>query len=218
MKSFFALLFTSCAFFAQAQPHETYTAKQSSTACTSTLKLYTDGTYAYQTGCEASPQLSFGKWTREKDLIKFTPVNPKTFAVVKSIEAATVPGDSIWLTVLDKDGANISAKISVGLELSGRGSYLFGNDASGTKKFVYRRSGGRIVFRTLNKLFGQRIEFPTDTANNFVVTLNLSADWIASTHPQWNYTSLPLLQKKDGVLMTRAKANEQLVFKKQSGE
>jgi len=218
MKSSFGLLFTSCVLFAKAQPHETYQAEQSGTTCTSTLKLYTGGTYAYQIGCEASAQLSFGKWMKEKEIIRFTPVNPKTFAVVKSIEATTVPGDSIWLTVLDKDGVNMSAKISVGLELSGRGSYLFSNDASGTKKFVYKRSGGKIVFRTLNKLFSQRIELPTDTANNFVVTLNLSADWMASTHPEWNYTSLPLLQKKDGVLITLAKANEQLLFQKQTGE
>lgn len=216
MKVFFSFLLTCCIFFSKAQSHETYKTEQSGTACASTLKLYSNSTYAYQTGCETSPQFSFGKWTREKDLIKFTPVNPATFAVIKNVVATKILSDSVWLTVLDKDGANMTAKLSVGLEISGRGSYLFNNDASGEKKFVYKRSGGKIVFRTLNKLFGQRLELPIDTANNFVVTLNFSADWLNSTHAAWsNPPSLSFLKKGDD-LISVTPSSQRTVFRKQN--
>ena len=215
MKTFFGLLFTFCACFTTAQPHETYKLEPNGTVCANTLQVYTDGTYVYQTACETSPQLSFGRWIKTKDVIKLEPVDPKTYTVIKSVSAATVAGDSIWLTVVDKNGVNVSAKISVGLEVSGRGSYLFGNDTSGTKKFVYKRSGGKIVFRTLNKLFGQRLELPADTANNFVVTLNLSADWLTSTHAEWSNPPSLLFLKKGDDLSSAASSAQRVVFRKQ---
>lgn len=216
MKIFLSFLLSGCVFFSRAQPHETYKPVQRGDACPNALLLYADGAYAYQTACETSPQLSFGKWIKAKDVIKLEPVNPKTYTVIKSVAANAVPGDSVWLAVLDKDGVNVSARLSVGLEVSGRGSYLFGNDASGTKKFVYKRSGGKIVFRTLNKLFGQRLELPTDTANNFVVTLNLSADWLNSTHPEWRNPPSLLLLKKGDDLSAATPLAERIVFRRQN--
>src|SRR5215218_2333500 len=70
--------------------------------CSSSLVLYADSSYVYEHGCEASSHLSFGEWRKKKDSIVFTQPNPKSFAVIKSIQSSIVPGDSIWVTVLDK--------------------------------------------------------------------------------------------------------------------
>jgi hypothetical protein len=218
MKTLFLFLGIFCFLFARAQPHETYQTEATGSQCPSTLVLYADATYFYEVGCEAQPHLSFGKWTKKKDVLKLETVNPQTFTVINSVTASRVPGDSIWLTILDRDGANMTAKISTGLEVSGRGSYMFANDASATKKYVYKRSGGKIVFRTLNKLFGQRLELATDTANNFVVTLNLLSGWINSVHPDWGNPSSPsLLQKGESLLMTTS-SGQRVNFQKQKEE
>ena len=216
MKLFLAFFFLCCVFFSKAQTKETYQTETGEGHCPATLLLYSNSVFVYQSGCESAPELSFGKWTKSKETIKLEPVSPQSYAVIKSVTANTVPGDSIWLAVVDKDGTNLTAKISVGLEITGRGSYLFGNDASGTKKFVFKRSGGKIVFRTLNKLFGQRLELPTDTANNFLVTLNLSSEWINSSHATWNSATPLLFLKKGETLQSVSKNAGPLVFRKPS--
>ena len=154
--------------------------------------------------CEAYSHICFGKWIKKKDSVKLEPVNPKTFAVIKSVEASTVAGDSIWIIILDKKGTNMTSQISTGLKVERRGSYMFSLDSSGSKKFAYKRSGGKIVFRTLNKLFGQRLEISTDTANYFIIRLNILADWISSTHADWGETNtVSLLQKGDRLIPTK---------------
>lgn len=203
MKYIFSFL--SILFFdiAQAQNVEVYQTDTTNSPCTTTIKLYSDNNFFYES-CGSSSRISFGKWVQKKDTIKLEPVNPKLFAVVKSVEATTIAGDSIWLVILDRDGNNMTAKISTGLEVAGRGSYLFSIDSGGNKKFVYKRSGSKIVFRTLNKLFGQHIEIPVDTANHFVITLNISSDWINSTHADWGETtSVSLLKKGDRLITTK---------------
>jgi hypothetical protein len=203
MKYTFLLLSILFFHFAKAQAPEVYEADYNNGLCSGTIVLYADNNFYYEHGCEASSHVSFGKWIKKKDTVRLESVNPKTFPVIKLVEATTVPGDSVWLTILDKDGKNMTAQVSTGLDVAGRGSYIFSLDSSGSKKFVYKRSGGKIVFRTLNKLFGQRLEIPIDAANNFVITLNLSSNWINSTHADWGQTTtISLLKKGDGLITT----------------
>lgn len=204
MKYIFLLLGICCFGFAEAQTSEVYETNNNNGLCSATIVLYADNNFYYEYGCEASSHLSFGKWVKKKDSIKLEPVNPRTFTVIKSVEATTIAGDSIWIIILDKKGNNMTAQVSTGLEIPGRGSYMFSLDSSGSKKFVYKRNGGKIVLRTLNKLFGQRLEIPVDTANHFVITLNLSSDWINSTHADWAETNtLFLINKGDRLINTR---------------
>ena len=214
MKYLFCLFFQCCCLALLAQKEQVYRLTSNST-CPISISLNPDGTFLYKEGCETSPRLSFGKWTSRKDLIHFEPVNPQTYQVISNIEASHVSGDSIWLTVRDKNGINLSQIVSIGLEVSGRGSYLFNNDSSGTRKFVYRRPGGRIVLRTLNKLFGQRLEVDADTANSFIITLNLLSDWITSTHTEWALRADFSLVKKGDLLVGIQKAGAKQVFQKQ---
>lgn len=216
MKYLFSALLLFCCYTSPAQMPEVYETKPSDGNCPVSVSLYPDGSFFYKDGCEASPRLSFGKWTREKDRLHFEPVNPLNYKVIENITASTVPGDSVWLTILDKDGANVSQKISAGLEISGRGSYMFSNNDSGTKKFVYRRNGGRIVLRTLNKLFGQRLELPTDTANNFVLLLNVKSEWLTSVHADWaSRTGFSLLKKGDELVSSQPSVPKQAFRKKE---
>lgn len=202
----YIFLFVSVAFpgFVKAQSSEVYETRYNNGLCSATIVLDADNNFYYEYGCEASSHLSFGKWVKKKDTIKLEPVNPRTFTVIKSVEATTIAGDSIWITILDKKGNNMTAQVSTGLEIPGRGSYMFSLDSSGSKKFVYKRNGGKIVLRTLNKLFGQRLEIPADAANHFVITLNLASDWINSTHADWGETNtLFLINKGDHLINTR---------------
>lgn len=208
--------FTISSFCSQSQTSEVYRSETNSGLCAATIILYSGNDYIYEISCETITNVSFGKWLKKRDTVKLMPVNPKTFSIIKSVEANKIPDDSVWLTILDKDGVNMTHKISVGLEVNGVGSYLFSSDSSGLKKFVYKRSGGKIVFRSLNKLFGQKLELPTDTANNFVVTLNISSDWITSTHSDWNATGKISLIKKDDVLIHQFPQRQ--VFKKIKAE
>ena len=213
MKYIITCLLVCFVFTAFSQTTERYHLQSNGGLCTGTIVLYPNYTYLYEHGCEPSSFLSFGKWIQRKDTLKLQPVNPRTYQVIKDVAATTVPGDSIWLILLDRDGVNMSSKISTGLEVAGRGSYIFSNDSSGTKKFVYRRSGGKILFRTLNKLFGQRLELPTDSANHFIVTLNVASDWITSTHADWSNANPMLLVKKGNALIIAGRTTE--VFLKQ---
>ena len=216
MKYLFFFLFQCCSLALTAQMPEVYQLTSTGSNCPVSLSLYGDGSFLYKEACESSPRVSFGKWTGKKDVIRFEPVNPQTYNVIANIETSHVSGDSIWLTILDKNGANLSQIVSAGLELSGRGSYLFSNDSSGTKKFVYRRAGGKIVLRTLNKLFGQRLEVNTDTANGFIITLNLLSEWLTSTHAEWALrTGFPLQKKGDKLLGLQNSTSRQVFQKKE---
>lgn len=218
MKTFFCtVLFCFLSLVLYSQPPEVYLAAANSSSCTSSIILYPNATYFFSSGCEASPLISFGKWVAKKDSIRLESIDPKTFPVIKSIEANHIAGDSIWITVLDKDGVNITAKISIGLEVSGRGSYLFSSDSTGTQKFVYKRAGGKIVLRTLQKLFSRNIEVPIDTANKFIITLNLSGNWMNSTHPGWGgFGSFALLKSKDDLLTATPHFPQPVTFRRKT--
>lgn len=168
--------------------------------CSSSLVLYSDSSYVFEHGCEASSHLSFGSWRQNKDSIYFTQQQREKIQVIKSVQSSVIPSDSIWVMLLDKDGINISEKISVGLDVKNRGSYLMSPDSSGSKLFVYKRKG-YLTLRTLNKLLNQRITIPIDSANNFIITLNLSSNWIWSKHADWSATgNFTVLQKGKSLL------------------
>lgn len=156
--------------------------------CSSSLVLYSDSSFVYEHGCEASSHLSFGQWRQKKDSIYFTQKDPRTIPVIKNVQSSIVPGDSIWVTILDRKGVNMTSLLSLGLDVDGRGTYMMSNDSSGQKQFVYKRAGGRISLRTLNKLLGQRISIPVNGDNNFVISLNISSDWIWNKHADWSAT------------------------------
>ncbi|MDQ6609702.1 MAG: hypothetical protein M3Y85_07765 [Bacteroidota bacterium] len=211
--SFFTLLFAFLSSYLFAQLPATYVAVSNNIPCPVSLTLYPDGVYLFKSGCDASPQISFGKWATKKDTVKLEPVDLKTYQVIKTVNASHVPGDSIWISILDKDDVNITNKISIGLEISGRGSYMFNSDSSGTQKFVYKRPGGKIALRTLNKLFNRNFELMADTANHFVVTLNLSGAWINSTHAGWNgFGPFAVLKRKEGFVTCSSHFLKPLIF------
>lgn len=201
MKYVLTLFFLIFLFRSKGQTPEVYRSYPDEESCSGKIFLYPDYTYVYQNNCKVFSSLSFGKWFKEKKSVMLRPVNPKSYTVIQSVKANTIPGDSIWLTVLDKQGINMTSKISTGLEVKGVGSYMFNDDSTGLKKFVYKRKEGRMVFRTLNKLFGQRLELATDTANNFIVTLNILSEWITGTHSDWNATgTIFLIQKGESLI------------------
>jgi hypothetical protein len=169
--------------------------------CSSSLVLYADSSYVYEHGCEASSHLSFGEWRKKKDSIYFTQPNPKLFSVIKTIRSSIVPGDSIWVTVLDRKGIDMTPEISMGLDVEGRGSYLFSTDSTTNRQVVYKRNAKSISLRTLTKLLGQRISFPLNGANSFIITLNISTNWIWNKHADWSaFGNFAAVKRGDSLL------------------
>lgn len=181
MKLSFTAIGTIIHLVAGAQSPQVYTTSPND-SCATSLSLYSNASYFLSLGCQAAPQVSFGYYTSKKDSISLQPFDINITTVTKKIEATYIPGDSIWVRLFDVNGVNITAKISVGLEVPGRGSYMFSSDTSGQQKFVYRRAGGKIVLRTLNKLFGQRFEVDAGAGNSLDIMLNLQGNWIQSSH------------------------------------
>lgn len=100
----------------------------------------------------------------------------------------------------------MTAQLSMGLDVEGRGTYMLSADSSGQKQFVYKRPGGRINLRTLNKLLGQKITIPVNGDNNFIISLNLSADWIWNKHADWLSTgNFSALKKGNSLYSNSAK-------------
>ncbi len=182
------LLFLIClyistnAFCQKAVNHKFYITNYGSGLCNASIILFNDGTYRHESGCESSSYISYGKWTVKNDTVNFKPLNNRTFKVIDSIIAMQTPKDSISVTILDKNGINITNKISIGLHVPGIGIYLFEPDKTDTKKVVYKRSTGKIYLWTLSRIFQQDFEIPTDTANNFIIKLNFSTEWIYNSN------------------------------------
>lgn len=203
MKSFFFLPFYFLFHLASAQQPQIYKCFcDNGGLCSSSLVLYPDSSYVYEHGCEANSHVSFGEWRKKKDSIYFTQPNPKFFRVIKSIQASIVPGDSIWVTVLDRKGIDMTSKISMGLDVKGKGSYLFSTDTTTNRQVVYKRDASSISLRTLTKLLGQRISFPLNGANSFVIALNISTNWIWNKHADWSGTGNFIALKRGNSLLS----------------
>src|SRR5688500_5633900 len=181
----FIFFVPAISFSQTAVNYEWYLAESNGGLCNASVVLYNDGTYRYESGCEASSHISYGTWTTKKDTVKFIPLNNKAYKVISTVTATQTSTDSISVTILDKNGSNITDKISVGLNVPNVGVYLFGIDISKTKKVAYKRINGKLSLRTLNRIFQQKFEFPTDTANNFIIKLNIPGAWIYSSSSEW---------------------------------
>jgi len=53
--------------------------------CATSLILYSDSNYFFETGCEGRSNVNFGTWTSNKKIIKLTPIDTANFKSLKSI-------------------------------------------------------------------------------------------------------------------------------------
>lgn len=200
MKRYFTLALLLSARLLSAQTTTSYEAQAG--ACSYRLSLYPDQSYTYSTDCTGgAATVSFGRFTSKKDTLKLQPLDNLHYPVVANMTATKIESGQISVTIWDKNGVNITDKISIALFVSGRGSYMFESDSARTAKSVYKRDKGVMVIRTLNRVFGQAFEFATDTANRFEFHLNIPSEWITNKRVEWAGPSpLKLLKRKEQLI------------------
>ncbi len=120
------------------------------------------------------------------------------YKVVDTIFARQSPGDTVSVTILDKNGTNITGDISIGLLVRGVGIYPLEFDMSGKRKIGYKRINGYVFLKTLHRVFQQDFEFSTDTANNFLIKLNVPREWVVMPNSVWtDLGKFQLLKQND---------------------
>jgi hypothetical protein len=213
MKQILLLLSFFPAIYSVGQKPIKYTASSNGGLCSSTLLLYPNREYVFESGCEASSHVSFGTWAEKKDTIKLNPVNNKSYPIIKSIETNGKGAKYLSVMVLDNKGINVTNKLSIGLAIEGKGSYLFDPDSTQTKKTVFKRPNGRITSHTLKNIFGQDLNIPADSADNFIITLNFPSEWIWTKQSDWGgFGPFGLLKKKNKLYTFGPHIFQPLVF------
>lgn len=184
--------------------------------CNSSISLYHSGFYCFEGGCEGSSHISYGNWTIKNDTIHFTQLNNKEFHPIDTVFFSSYSSDSITVVILDKYGTNITNKISVGLYVQGAGVYPFRFDISNNMKKALKRPNGFITLITLNRIFQKDFDFATDTANDFIIKLNISADWIYSPNSRWGgFGDFDLIKNNDELVSFSPQFPQKEIFRKE---
>jgi hypothetical protein len=169
--------------------------------CSTSIKLFQDGKYNYESGCEASSNVSFGIWLQKKDTIKFTPIDTKEFKVLKIIPSTTQDSKLLSVKVFDQTGKNITEKIIVKQYVQRKGYFNLDLDSSKTKRTDFFRDSGIIIISSLERLNNGTLGVQVDSFTNFEITLNIPNDLIYDISPNWiEMKSFELLKTKDALL------------------
>jgi len=198
---FVLILLLPTALFSQVKTGVVYRSHSNGRLCSSSVLFYNDSTFAKESGCEASSSISYGKWTIHKDTVILSPFNNKTETFISSFTATQVATDSVYVTILDKNGNNITSEISMGIYVPKLGTYPFKLNADSTQKVAYRRPGGTLWLRRLAHNFKRNFEYETATANNFVIKLNVPFELFEYPEAEWQNSPLQNLIYKEGALV-----------------
>jgi hypothetical protein len=172
--------------------------------CSTSLVFCTDSVYYYEHGCEGSSGISAGKWAMKKDTVIFMPFNNKTQTFVESVTATQVPGDSVYVTVLDKNGDNITSIVSMGIYVANLGLYPF-TDLREKRNVAYRRPGGKLYLKKLAEVFRRDYTYDIDSANSFIIKLNVPRWFFKYDAAEWqNKSNFKLVYKAGKLVDTNA--------------
>ncbi|MBN9295704.1 MAG: hypothetical protein J0I41_01780 [Filimonas sp.] len=170
--------------------------------CNSTIVLFSDSTYCNESGCEASSRFSFGKWRQVKNNIQFTPSNPRTYNFISKVEKNRSDVDSIKVVICDRDGNNISDKVTLGLYVKDVGLFAMRWKEAEQEWSGIKRSNSVIQLLSFMYLFKQTIEIPmSDSANVYKVYLNFS-HWNFRNQSTWSNVNVFSLVKKKSKLVS----------------
>lgn len=194
--SFFLLpaLLLSVTAAGQTADYELY--KQSPDSCAASVMLYRDGTFFAEGGCGRAAERSVGRWQQVQDTVFFLPQPPENIKVVQSLTAFFTPGDTLNLTILASCGKNISDSARMFWKRTDGGIDPVLISPPGTARIIHPPSEGHLLLSMMD----QYIEVPGGFANNFILKLNIPAQW-ASAHA-WCRMGRFYLLKKDGKLVT----------------
>jgi len=183
------------------QTSELYINSSNGGLCSTSIKLFKDGKYNYESGCEASSNVSFGTWSQKKDTIKFTPIDTKEFKVLKIIPLTIQDSKLLSVKVFDQTGKNITEKIVLKQYVQRKGYFNLDLDSTKTKRTDFFRDSGIIIISSLERLNNGTLGVQVDSFTNFEITLNIPNDLIYNISPNWiEMTSFELLKTKDSLL------------------
>lgn len=183
------------------QTSELYINNSNGGLCSSSIKLFQDGKYNYESGCEASSNVSFGTWLQKKDTIKFTPIDTKDFKVLKIVPSTIEDSKLLSVIIFDQTGKNITEKIVVKQYVQRKGYFNLDLDSTKTKRTDFFRDSGIIIIPSLERLNNGPLGVQVDSFTNFEITLNVPNDLIYNISPNWiKMKSFELLKTKDALL------------------
>ncbi|MEO5943477.1 MAG: hypothetical protein ABIP30_08665 [Ferruginibacter sp.] len=169
--------------------------------CSTSIFLISDGTYKYESGCEASSHVSFGTWIQKKDTIKFKQIDTRDFKVLNISPSTTTNSEILSVKIFDQNKRNITEKIKVKQYVQGKGTYTMGLDSSGTIRTDFLRDSGIIIIQSLEKLMNGALDIKVDSFTNFEITLNVPNSLIYSIGSNFtNVGDFELLKTKDALL------------------
>lgn len=171
--------------------------------CTGSIDLYTDSSYAYETGCEETSHISYGKWWLKKDTVYFKPLDNKTYKLIDTVIASRVADDSICVTILDKNFDSITNKVKMDLAdfLNSNDDKFDRNPVSQTERMHPLTDS--IILYSLERIFEQSFRFPVYDNNNFIIKLSIPGEWIMHHDSDWGGNGpFQLLKDKNNFLVT----------------
>ncbi|WP_346317961.1 hypothetical protein [Chitinophaga sp. YIM B06452] len=189
-----ALLLLQVTAAGQTADYELY--KQSPDSCAPSVTLYRDGTFFAEGGCGRVAERSVGQWQQVQDTVFFLPQPPEKIKVVRSLTAFFTPGDTLNVTIIASCGKNISNSAQMYWKWPDGGLDPMLLSPQGMAQIINPPAEGYLLLSMMD----QYIEVPGGFANNFIMRLNIPAQW-ASAH-EWCRMDRFYLLKKDGRLVT----------------
>ena len=101
-KSLTSIILIFCSFSVFSQSGDWYTYSDGG-FCSTSILLLNDGTYKYESGCEASSHVSFGTWIQNKDTIEFKQIDTKEFKVLNILPSTTTNSKILSVKIYDQD-------------------------------------------------------------------------------------------------------------------
>jgi hypothetical protein len=161
--------------------------------------------YCTESGCEASSHFSYGKWTQKKNMIKLMPADPSATNFINKVERENTNSKEITVIVFDREGNNITDKVSIVQYVKNKGRYILDLDSSKTKRTDFIRGNSTIVLSSLRALFRQKFEINTDSSNLYKIYLTIPAGWNFHNNSDWdNSGTITLIKKTDRLVSTTA--------------
>jgi hypothetical protein len=170
--------------------------------CTTGIVLFPDGLYNLETGCEASSSFCFGRWIQRKDTIIFTPVDRRTYVVIKNVSARQTGDTMLAVRITDVNGVNITQLVQPRQLVKGKGFYRLRPDSLNGTVNDLKRDSAVIRLVWLERLFKKEVSVPViSTANFYEITVNISGSWIFSERSLWyNMPEFKLLRTRNGLV------------------
>lgn len=188
---------------ARGQGDDFYVNYSNGGLCSTSIRLKSDGTYVYGSGCENSSYLSFGTWTQTKDTVKLVQFDTKDFKIVKILPSTTERSNRLAVKVFNQHGENITNKLRLVQYVQGKGEYPMLLDSSNQAKTDFLRDSGIIIIKALERLPKTDFGIVVGNYNNYEITINIPNDSVYKIGSNWiNTGDFELLKTKEALLST----------------